>query len=46
MNENEQRLNDINQEPGASSWISSLPLEDEGCDLNKQLFWGLDMVGS
>ena len=46
MNENEQRLNDINQEPGASSWISSLPLEYEGYDLNKQLFWGLDMVGS
>ena len=46
MNENQQRLNDINQEPGASSWISSLPLEYEGYDLNKQLFWGLDMVGS
>ena len=38
MNENQQRLNDINQEPGASSWISSLPLEDEGYVLNKQLF--------
>ena len=41
MNENQQRLNDINQEPGASSWISSLPLEDEGYVLNKQLFWDL-----
>ena len=41
MNENQQRLNDINLEPGASSWISSLPLEDEGYVLNKQLFWDL-----
>ena len=38
MNENQQRLNDISQEPGGSSWISSLPLEHEGYDLNKQLF--------
>ena len=41
MNENQQRLNDIKQKPGASSWISSLPLEDEGYVLNKQLFWDL-----
>ena len=41
MNENQQRLNDINQEPGASSWISSLPLENEGYVFNKQLFWDL-----
>ena len=41
MNENQQRLNDVNQEPGVSSWISSLPLEDEGYVLNKQLFWDL-----
>ena len=41
MNENQQRLNDISQEPGASSWISLLPLEDEGCVLDKQLFWDL-----
>ena len=41
MNENQQRLNDINQEPGASRWISSLPLENEGYVFNKQLFWDL-----
>ena len=35
MNENKQRLNGINQEPGASSWILLLPLEDEGFVLNK-----------
>ena len=38
MNENQQRLNDVNQKPRASSWISSLPLEDERYVLNKQLF--------
>ena len=41
INENQQRMNDINQEPGASSWISSLPLENEGYVFNKQLFWDL-----
>ena len=41
MNENQQRLNDFNQEPGASNWILSLPLQDEGYVLNKQLFWDL-----
>ena len=41
MNENQQRLNDINQEPGASGWISSLSLDEEGYVLNKQLFWDL-----
>ena len=45
INENQQRLNGINQEPGASSWISSLPLEDEGFVLNKQLFWDLIHIG-
>ena len=41
MNENQQRLNDINREPGVSSRILSLPLKDEGYVLNKQLFWHL-----
>ena len=41
MNENQQRLNDINQEPEASSCILLLPLEDEGYVLNKQLFQDL-----
>ena len=41
MNENQQRLNGINQGPGASRWILSLPLEDERYVLNEQLFWDL-----
>ena len=44
MNENQQRLNDINQEPGASGWISSLSLDEEGYVLNKQLFWDLTHI--
>ena len=35
ITDHQQRLNDINQ---ASSWISSLPSEDEGYVLSKQLF--------
>lgn len=30
MNENQKQLNDVSQEPGASSWILPLPLDDEG----------------
>ena len=41
MSQHQQRLNDINQEPGASSWISTMQLETEGYVLNKQLFWDL-----
>ena len=41
MNESQQQLNDINQEPGAFSWILLLPLDNEGYVVNKQLFWDL-----
>ena len=41
MYENQQQQTYINQEPGASICISSLPLEDEGYVLNKQLIWSL-----
>ena len=35
------RLNDINCEIGASSWLTFLPLKEEGYRLNKQEFWDL-----
>ena len=41
LTEQQLRLNDLNQENGASIWISSLPLEDEGYVITKQLFWDL-----
>ena len=38
---NKIRLNKINQEKGASTWLSTLPLKDEGYSLSKQEFWDL-----
>ena len=35
------RLNDINTEQGASTWLSTLPIEEKGYMLNKQEFWDL-----
>ena len=38
---NKIRLNKINQEKGASTWLSTLPLKAEGYSLSKQEFWSL-----
>ena len=35
------RLNDINTEQGASTWLSTLSIEEKGYMLNKQEFWDL-----
>ena len=35
------RLNDINTEQGASTWLSTLQIEEKGYMLNKQEFWDL-----
>ena len=40
MSKEKIRLNDINQEIGASSWLTSLPLK-EGYALSKEEFWDL-----
>jgi len=34
-----QRAVDLNSEPGASSWLLALPLQDQGFHLTKQEFW-------
>ena len=34
-----QRAFDLNNEPGASSWLLALPLQDQGFHLTKQEFW-------
>jgi len=39
MNENEKKLNEINNESTASIWLTSLPLLDEGYVVDKQTFW-------
>ena len=41
ITEQQQRLNSMNQEQGASSWLTTLPIKEEGYDLTKQLFWDL-----
>lgn len=41
ISKGETRLNDINQELEASSWLTSLPIKDDGFTLNKQEFWDL-----
>ena len=38
---NKIRLNKINQEICASTWLSMLPLKEEGYSLSKQEFWDL-----
>ena len=41
LNDQQKRLNELNKEQGASSWLTTLPILDEGYDLTKQLFWDL-----
>ena len=41
LNEEQKRLNDLNVEQGASSWLTTLPIKEKGYILNKQLFWDL-----
>ena len=41
FDENQKRLILLNQENGASTWLTTLPLKDEGYVLNKQQFWDL-----
>ena len=39
---NEQRwLNGINQQQGASTWLNTLPIKEEGYIINKNCFWDL-----
>ena len=34
-----QRAMDLNSETDSSSWLTVLPLQDQGFHLNKQEFW-------
>ena len=36
--EPQQCLNSLNQEQGASNWLTNLPIKEEGYELTKQLF--------
>ena len=41
LTEEQIRLNNLNQEHGSSSWLTTNPLSEEGYGLTKQLFWDL-----
>ena len=44
FSDQQKRLNELNQEQGASSWLTTLPILGEGYDLTKQLFWDLTRI--
>ena len=37
----ERKKNDLNLEIGATNWLTTLPVKEEGYILNKQSFWDL-----
>ena len=41
MTTTQQRLHEINSTKGASIWLSTLPLKEEGYQLDKGVFWDL-----
>ena len=41
FSDEQKRLNELNREQGASSWLTTMPLTEEGYDLTKRLFWDL-----
>ena len=41
MDNTSSKLNELASEKGASSWLTTLPIEEEGFNLPKQLFWDL-----
>ena len=41
MSSEERKQNDLNLETDASSWLTTLPIEEEGYILNEQSFWDL-----
>ena len=41
MDANQNRLDEINCEKGASIWLTTLPIKDEGFSIDKTTFWDL-----
>ena len=41
MSNEQQQLNKINQQQGASTWLTTSPVKDEGYTINKNCFWDL-----
>ena len=42
LSDEQKRLNELNREQGACSWLTTIPLLEQGYDLTKQLF--LDLI--
>ena len=41
MSDEQRRLNEINRQQGASTWLTTLPIKEEGYTINKNCFWDL-----
>ena len=44
LSDEQKCFNELNKEQGASSWLNTIPLSEEGYELAKQLFWDLICV--
>ena len=44
MTKDQQRLHEINSSKGASVWLSTLPIKEEGFQLEKNVFWDLIQI--
>ena len=41
MSDEQRQLKEINQQQGASTWLTTLPIKEEGYTINKNCFWDL-----
>ena len=41
FSDEQKRLNELNRERGASSWLTTIPISEKRYDLTKQFFWDL-----
>lgn len=46
LTEQRKRLNSLNEEGGAASWLTTFPIKEEGNNLTTQLFWDLTRMRS
>ena len=41
MSDEQRRLNEVNRQQGASTWLTTLPIKEEGYTINMNCFWDL-----
>ena len=44
MSDEQRRLNETKQQQGASTWLTTLPIKEEGYTINKNCFWDLQQL--